>query len=479
MVSFASDRIDPARRNGPKVNLALSYAGLEKLEMGKETLESFPHEFRQGMDHKERAAKLGDTGRSAPDQWEIGSPNGKDGPIHALCMIYQVDEAALEATVGEMVGLLSGWNKVFEQSAALPSTDREPFGFRDGIAKVPIEGWHDGELPGVRPVKAGEFILGYVNEFGSLPPSPAVESDLLSDRFLPEAPGGGRDFGRNGTYLVFRKLRQDVKGFWKFIGQEAKRLTGDDGIKSRKWVAAKMVGRWPNGNSLVNHPHEEGAADTDEAMDDFLYHGKDSEGLMCPVGSHVRRTNPRDGLAPDPQSALDESARHRLLRRGRVYSKEKPIQDHGENGLPRYDEGIFTNPDTIEKYGDEHGLIFIAINASFRRQFEFIQQSWSNNPNFEGLRNNRDPISGNNRDDAQNSNLAKAGHSVPEDSHMRIPACPVSHVTSPLPRFVDTRGGGYFFLPGKSAILYLAALRNPRNAVAGVSRIREAEGAGA
>lgn len=475
LISFAAGEETGEEETGHRLNLAFTCMGLELLGLDAKATAMFPHEFRQGLFHPDRAAKLGDTGLSAPVRWEFGR-EGKDPPLHALAMVYARDGASLEARVAEVDGRLEGWRLIHELPCVLPKSDREPFGFRDGIAKVPLEGWKHSVAAGQRPVKAGEFILGYADEFGSLPPSPTLRGDPIAEEILPPAPDGSADFGRNGSYLVYRKLSQDVEGFWNYVGENARRMLGRDGLPERKWLAAKMVGRWPNGNPLTldDYRENEGRALSDDKLDDFNYHAADAEGKGCPFGSHVRRSHPRDSLAPDPEESLRESARHRLIRRGRVYwtpgpgEAKGPIQieapsDNLPAGAPDrerfpYDENVFLEPATVKKYGQEHGLAFIAINASLRRQFEFIQQSWINNPNFEGLRNNRDPVSGNNHDDVLEDSLRSESRSVPEDSRMRIPASPAPCATGPLPRFVHMRGGGYFFLPSQAAMRYLAAL---------------------
>src|SRR5262249_26830075 len=152
----------------------------------------------------------------------------------------------------------------------------------------------------------GEFVLGYVNERGAR-----------------VANGHGRDIRRHGTYLVFRQLEQDVDGFNTFLSQVANRIG-----ENEEWVAARLLGRWRNGDPLVvtesNAQPADAArpdskvADADgpdaageepcerdkASKNDFLYYYKDRSGLMCPIGAHIRRANPRDSLMPDPETAL-------------------------------------------------------------------------------------------------------------------------------------------------------------------------------
>jgi deferrochelatase/peroxidase EfeB len=138
---------------------------------------------------------------------------------------------------------------------------------------------------------------------------------------LPEGPNGSgqRDFGHNGSYLVFRQLRQDVAGFWRTLDAKSRATDGGQDPAACIALAAKMVGRWPSGAPLVKTPHRDDPAMADD--DRFLYYGADPHGFNCPLGSHIRRTNPRDALDPNPgsQESIEVGKRHRILRRGRAY----------------------------------------------------------------------------------------------------------------------------------------------------------------
>jgi len=177
-----------------------------------------------------------------------------------------------------------------------------------------------------------------------------------------------------------------------------------------------MVGRWPSGAPLVKAPDQDIPALADD--NDFAYHD-DPLGLACPIGAHIRRANPRDSLASGPAASLDTSDLHRLLRRGRSYG---PAGDGGGNGT---------------------GLYFICLAGNLARQFEFVQHTWLNSPTFNGLYDDADP-------------LISSHH--PAGATFTVPARPVRHRYRDLPQFVRTRGGAYFFLPGVSAVRYLAQL---------------------
>lgn len=396
-----------------KVNVALTSAGLARLGLDARELETFPRELQQGMGHPLRAHVLGDVGENAPEHWEVGGPSTK--PVHALVLLFARDDDGLAALRAREIARIGahGGEVVHEDDARI--TTHEHFGFADGIDQPHVAG-----SPRPRPahhveVPAGEFILGYENAYRELPPSPRG-----ADAF---------DLGKNGTYLVYRKLAQDVSAFWSSMFAEAAKTTCDAGPDAEKReavrLAARIVGRWPGGAPLVHHP--DGDVGAGAYRKDFLFHESDPHGIACPLGAHVRRANPRDMLEPDPAASLKAVERHRLLRRGRSYGPPAP------GGLR----------DRAKPDGHARGLLFLALNASIRRQFEFVQQTWINNPKFAGLYDERDP-------------LAASIHEG--EAHFTMPGVPVRSRVQGLPRFVTTKGGGYFFIPGRRAIAWLAAL---------------------
>jgi Dyp-type peroxidase family len=304
--------------------------------------------------------------------------------------------------------------------------NKEHFGFADGIAQPGLRGLG---RPGreANRVAAGEVLLGHRNEYGKYPLSPRVRA---ASPLLPDAGGGpGRDFGRDGTYLVMRQLEQDVPAFWAWVKEAADRLRVGEAIPGddpRVTLASKMVGRWPSGAPLALCPKRD---EQDKAgRDDFGY-AKDPHGHGCPLGAHVRRTNPRDWLlGDDPAEAGANSRRHRLLRRGRTYGpalvesmETLAIADHPGDGVPR-------------------GLLFVCLNADIGRQFEFVQHTWVNNPKFKGLYEDPDPLMG------------APGRTF------TVQAKPVRRRVTDMPSFVQTRGGAYLFLPGVRALRYVAGL---------------------
>jgi Dyp-type peroxidase family len=403
----------PKLPNGEKLkpqrtlNLAFTAKGLRRLGLPEISRETFPPEFLQGMDSEERSRILGDTGGSASDHWQMGGPN--NGPVHAL--------AILAATTGEALAVelenarkrlhdFPGITVVAEERGAIPEHGREPFGFRDGMAQPEIKGLRgDG-------VNTGEFILGYENEYGFPPVSPLLGAaddpqGILADSANPHHPGL-RDFGLNGTFVVYRKLEQDVAGFWRFLQSESGRWRGRADPQFMVWLAAKMVGRWPGGAPLALAP------DLDEPAlseaDDFLYAASDPDGLRCPFGAHIRRTNPRDQIRPaGPAESLHMTARHRILRRGRPYGRD--LFELSALNDPGHPEAIRAIVD-LQGDGQARGIHFLCVNASIKSQFEFVQQAWANNPHFNGVSHNRDPLIGPNDDpdDGTSMHVPRADH---------------------------------------------------------------------
>jgi len=427
------------------LNIAFTYSGLRALGMSEAVLHTFPAEFCDGMASTERSRILGDTGESAPALWELGGP--QNAMIHVVLILNAQTRTDLDTWCGELRQSLQdmhGGVVEHESSAQFgtrPEHGREPFGFFDGIAQPQIEG-----IKG-KGVRTGEFILGYPNEYGFHPLSPVVPAADDPNHILPESANpyhkssGYRDLGINGTFIVYRKLEQDVASFWRFLQNESLRLKSEVDPGFMVWLAAKMVGRWPSGAPLVLAP------DRDQPVlrrDDFLYAKGDPHGLACPFGAHIRRTNPRDQIGPAGQiESLHMSARHRILRRGKPY------------GPPLFDPTVLTRleqPSALQAIldlqddGQPHGLHFLCANASIKSQFEFIQQAWANNPSFSGLANNRDPLIG------DNDPLTAPGG-------MLIPGSRSTLRTAPLPRFVTVRGGAYLFMPGMTTIRYLAEQR--------------------
>jgi deferrochelatase/peroxidase EfeB len=309
----------PEDRPPVAVNIGLTAEGLRAAGLPAEVIQTFPVEFQDGIASEERSRILGDTGASAPQAWEVGGP--LTDPVHAMLMLFAADESALDELCRVQRGLLEASGGAVElpgsvQRGYRPDTFTEPFGFHDGIAQPSIAGLTGHGVP------TGEFILGYENHYGLIPPTPVVPAQMNRARTLPQLDSpyhtGKRlgDLGRNGSYLVYRKLQQDVAGFWQFMARESARH-GDADPARMVWLASKCVGRWPSGAPLTLAPEADDPGIAER--DDFFYRN-DPDGLRCPIGAHIRRTNPRDMLKPYPrEQSLSMTEAHRLLRRGRTY----------------------------------------------------------------------------------------------------------------------------------------------------------------
>lgn len=451
-------KVDPAPSHA--LHVAFTAPGLRRLNVHPDTIAAFSHEFRSGMAAESRARQLGDVGANAPEHWWWG---GFGDEPHLMVMFFGTG-VEFEKFVADSKTKV--WDDAFEplSGGILETSDLdniEPFGFADGISQPKID-WElcldttHVSYEYTNECAAGEFLLGYPNVYGKITDRPLLPADPANAN-LPDAfdVAGKKDLGRNGTYLVIRQLEQDVRGFWKFIYQQS---AGNHDEAER--LAASMVGRNRDGTPLATTAAGSfiGMGD-DVEKNDFTFDG-DPSGARCPFGAHIRRANPRNSDFPTgpvglikklltmigfgPRRFRDDlmsSVRfHRILRRGREY---------GPGLAPE---------DAISGAGSDEprGIHFICLNANISRQFEFVQNAWMAGTKFSGLTGESDPLLG---------------------TRTAIPGCPVTgnftlqsndglrRKITGLPQFVTVRGGAYFFLPGISALRYLAeAGRNQRSA---------------
>lgn len=432
-VSTAS-RADKA---GPSLNVAFTWAGLRRLGLGEDALGSFPKALREGMVTEHRSRILGDDGASHPTRWRWG--NETDGPsaIHVLIVMFAAAESDLDAhheTVRTACTKDDALREVAEPIDGRLLGGAEHFGFADGISQPVLKGWprRTGSVNPPTPpappkwsdIEPGEVVLGHADNFGKPARGATVPASTAAG--LPPAPWDRRraHLGHNGTYLVFRQLAQDVPAFHQAVATASEVASAEGRPISPNKLGAKIVGRWASGASLTLHPDSDpGGVPTN----DFGYHDHDPHGFGCPVGAHVRRSNPRDSSDEKPLATLRTTMNHRILRRGRPYGLPiaEPPQHPGEEP------------------GSERGLLFICLNSDIERQFEFVQQTWLNNPYFGGLYGEVDPL---------------VGRPPWGAGTFTIPDVPVRRKVVGLPEFVTTKGGAYFFLPGVRALEYLATL---------------------
>ncbi len=383
--------------------IAFTANGLKKL-LGENLMAgSFPIDFIEGMVQEHRSRLLGDTHANAPSKWRWG----KDQKIDAIIMAFAPTRKEVEHSLTQMVNAQNGMVEVVRVHAQIPADKKEPFGFTDGLSQPIIKGTkRDKDLANqnsreykLNSVAAGEFILGYPDGTGNLPRTPAVGANVDTQGLLACHPEQSelKDFGRNGSYLVVRQLAQDVEAFEQYISQNQQ-----DGFN----LAEKMVGRTKSGKTITQDSRSRSGNDYD-----YL---EDLDGKHCPIGSHVRRTNPRSTVHDaSEEGSLQVSNRHRIIRRGRVYKQED----------------------------GETGLLFLCMNARISRQFEFIQSTWCNDPFFQGLSGEVDPLIGTQRLDA---------------SYYTIPQAPYRCKVDGLQQWITVKGGAYFFVPGLNALRVLS-----------------------
>ena len=464
----------PARQPRPlvTVNIALSYRGLQALELSTRTLRGLPDEFMDGM--AGRCEILGDNvPTNAVKNWDdVWQTADRDRQVHILVSLNAqmrkdgtpVPELekktqellALCAKLENKVTLLEGHRgaaSAFQEASAilkkLPDGEYVPlpeehFGYRDGISDPVFEGQYppqrmqeavagngrislDGKW---EPLATGEFLLGHPDE-----------AQEIAGFAMPSA------FSRNGTFMAYRKLHQNVTRFRDYIERTGQAFAGVIGIPPEQgpaFLTAKIAGRWIDGVPLMLAPTwkdwqairarraaAEAAGDKatiasmERDLTNFTY-ASDPDGLRCPVTAHTRRTNTRDMLDPyfrSPKAELIGSSlnnRRRILRRGLPYGTS-----------PR---GV---PDA-----DEHGIVMLVVCASLFRQFEFVQQQWVQYGLDFNAGNDTCPIIGNHPPDGK--------FVIPGDKSVPPFIC------DPPPQFVETRGGEYFFVPSMTALRMIA-----------------------
>ena len=459
------------------VNVAFSFYGLLKLGVPIRTLRGMPDEFIDGM--MARAPMLGDDfggGQQAWDEVWTAATSARDVDPNTVHMLVTLNAQmkrdgsavdALEATTRTIealcrssgVRILPGHNPPGQQppvswqdlSALMGQAPdgtyfpmpTEHFGFTDAIGDPVFEGQFrdraeenaevgNGAVDGAgkwRPLATGEFLLGYPDE-----------AQEIAGAAMP------LDFSRNGTFLAYRKLHQNVVAFRAFMTETAARFGAVFGIDNpadaEATLKAKIAGRWQDGVPLARAPtvadwrafnisHPDVSPDKDypgyiargRALAEFTY-GEDSSGLKCPIASHMRRVNTRDSMGPTGDVGSVLTNRRRIIRRGLPYGNSSP-------GVP--DQG-------------EHGIVMLVVCASLFRQFEFVQQQWINYGLDARSGNDTCPLAGNHS--AGGADAPKAKFVIPSDPKSGRPP----FIVEGIPQFVETRGGEYFFIPSMTAL---------------------------
>lgn len=439
--------------------LGFTAAGLELAGLSEDCgLESFPPAFRSGM--AQRAAGLGDD-PSGIGEWRFSDDPADPNAVHAVLMIYghEISETHDDLVSGhlQLLNHFGGRNSHIVPCSTLRDPDGhmiEHFGFRDGISQPVMRGTGraTSHVPQRDLLPPGEFLLGYDNIQGyvappitvgpehdpgyDLPAVSASDSDRYPQFGKGEEGGDIRDFSRNGSFLAIRQLDQNVVEFHRVLADATKRLRESypglvelaGGEITEDWLAAKIIGRWKDGTPLVGHPIATAGPGASVAPEnDFAFGVDDPRGFACPLGSHIRRANPRDSLEPGDSDEQKITNRHRLLRRGRTYDYEADGEGHGRR----------------------RGLLFAALCSDLERQFEFVQRTWINATSFHGLVQEYDPLMG---------GAYPGGVKHPEASRagaFTIPTAAGPARVRGLQSSVSMHGGGYFFLPSRSAFAFL------------------------
>lgn len=239
----------------------------------------------------------------------------------------------------------------------------------------------------------------------------------------------GPEWTKDGSYLVFRRLAQDVQGFRRHV----KELAAANGL-SEDLMGAKLVGRFKSGCPIETPEFQEAPRDdprwlvdpgrirpvlhASNVLNNNFEFGDDKEGAVCQVAAHIRKAYPRDAaITPDGKPDKSAVQTHRLLRRGIPFGESFNEDEKGSSTVSR-------------------GLLFLAYQRDIENQFEFVQLVWINEPKFPPYPANitpgKDPIiaqtqSGTFRFDPSKANIT------------------VNH-------FVATTGGEYFFAPSMEAL---------------------------
>ncbi|MFE5392740.1 Dyp-type peroxidase [Bacillus thuringiensis] len=436
------------------MNIALSFSGLQKI-LSPEHLDGFNRKsaFVNGL--KARSGLLGDpkepTAEGHPNNWVLGgSANNPE-----LCLIIASDcqnqlqkmISTIKSSIDKVPGSedAAGLKLIFEQEGKtrfdLPG--HEHFGFKDGISQPGVRGRLSDSpddyltkrvidssdprsqteaAPGQKLVWPGEFVFGYPKQKDNdlITPEPILDIDLPNKLSVPI-------WAKNGSFLVVRRLRQDVEGFWKFILNEGPKID----ISNRFLFGAKLVGRWPSGAPILRAFTQDNKSlakddfannnfnfknDTAPAKGDKFQPAKaDKFGAICPFSAHIRKVYPRDVDTDRPAVANNT---RRIIRRGIPFGEPLNID--------------LTPPPYDDLHKGDRGLMFLSYQTSIDEQFEFISHSWANSdklPEDGG----EDPI---------------IGQNTPRTRTFKVNG----HQIKLMNDFVIPTGGEYYFQPSITAL---------------------------
>jgi Dyp-type peroxidase family len=416
------------------LNVALTYPGLAALGVSSAELSSFPDAFREGMAN--RADILGDVDESAPSRW-VGPFASSD--VHGLVILAADDPAALNrlARVHTQRMTAHGVQLVFDDVGRVRADQpgHEHFGFRDAVSQPGIRGLtrrqnpenDEQGVPGQELLWPGEFVLGYPTQIRI----PDRDADEKGENQKPgPISTSGPAWTADGSYLVFRRLRQDVAGFHRFLADAA----ADQGVTVEQF-GAKLVGRYPSGAPLERTEDARKGFDPSTAdpsakdptildarrVNNFEF-GEDEDGKLVPRAAHIRKAYPRDEKTPTGGEA--DTQTHRIIRRGIPY---------GESFRRNAPAGSPAGADA------DRGLLFLGYQSSLERQFEFVTSQWFNKVDHPERGDGHDPI------------ISQAART----KRFTLPGGRPGHLT--LNRFIFTTGGAYLFQPSISALRRLSS----------------------
>ena len=472
-------------------NLAFTFSGLQAL--GAANADAFPQAFKDGM--AARAARLGDVGPSAPAHWVGGSAALGAKDIHAVLIVASDIEDEVDPDRSPLLpnSTVAGYiqNLGFNGTVTLRYVQRgrtrldirdpqghtvqaghEHFGFKDGVSQPGIRGVdtpadpanpNQGN-PGQDLLYPGEFVLGYPAQIPT--PDPAASGPNPNPGPVSAS---GPDWTTDGSYLVFRRLRQDVQGFRQAVASRAPALASALGLPAgtdaTDLMGAKLVGRYASGCPLEQRkdqadPYTPAAVDPGKAdpnlgdsdlVNNKFEYGGDPLGLNVPRGAHIRKAYPRDQIGTEQNGSDTESRTqtHRLLRRGIPFGASLGASANGEANAA---------------FPHDRGLLFLCYQTDLERQFEFVQSAWINAADFPcreaaAAQESGQPLypngtAGPDGEDPVIAQTPQGPYAIPTHGNAvtRLPD---------LKHFVTMTGGDYFFQPSITALYALARVAPP------------------
>jgi Dyp-type peroxidase family len=473
--------VEPHGMGATWTNIALTAEGIRKLTSEEEVTKFASASFKAGLARQSRL--LGDPTNVAaeghPDKWVIGNATSRPDLLILVASDSSADLKAEIRRIKDEIKVLQGAAPTRRSKAGLRILYEQPgknlpgdlsghehFGFKDGVSQPgvrgrvsqspddfltprlidPADAAHAVRFskPGQPLVWPGQFVLGYALQgaHDDLEPVLPDETDLPWPAWA-----------RNGSFLVFRRLRQDVAGFWAFARTQSELLKQKPGFQNMtpERLASLLVGRWPSGAPIMRTPEKDleplGGSDIANnnfrfsqdtepmqlrpnirhAPDNFPQATADAGGLRCPYSAHIRKVNPRDDTTDLGGGRL--TLQKRILRRGIAYGP--PLE----------------NPRTAPDDGADRGLLFLCYQASIEDQFELLSEHWVNSTILPKDYSQAEHPAGHDPIIGETDGVAGRSRVV------TVPATDGSFETIRIPGdFITPTGGDYFFTPSLTAL---------------------------